>query len=717
MTTAKICRLSILFSLISLCLGQDTLTIMTYNSLRFSANDVSRAQYMQKVIDYIDPDIVALQEIEDQGGIDFLLNQVFNTSSQEYLSGPLSSSRDMENGIIYKKSKVELTGNKSIATVLRDISGFTFSIKDASAQVAPFTVFSAHLKASTGSSNANQRWEEAKQLQSYIKQQDKDYHYILAGDLNLYSPNERAYKLLVDSMSIDLQDPIGKWVRDDNSHVLNFTQSTRAEQIGDGGSTGGLDDRFDFILFSDHFTMTDPNLKLLEDSYVVIGNDGNHFNRSIIDGPNTTVPSEVAEAIYYGSDHYPVIAKIIYTSKTSTSPVAHAGNDQNASIGETISLDGTKSYDPNGTITSYLWTQISGPLISISNSNSMIASFAIPEVSMTTKFSFKLTVTDNDGETGSDQVNITVPITSGFTPYDIQLASEKGIGDDCYPSQYVGQNLEVTGIVTGIRTDEQYPNFFIQDPLKTEWAGVFVYVNSGYDPPAVGSQVQLTADIKEYYGLTELANLSNTSILSSNNKIDPIQIDVSVLSNGCTFEAEIYEGMLVYIENVKVTGSLNDKNQFFVSDSTNNEVIIDKYMFEGDLPEPQLGTVFKKIAGIVHYNYEEYKIMPRENSDLEISDSLIVIPETSELLIYPNPSKSTVNFKLNESIFDQGNVKIEIIDINGRTVMDLFNGELKTDKLIWNGRTFNGKEAPTGIYFFRMEMGSEEKTQKFVMLR
>ena len=108
----------------------------------------------------------------------------------------------------------------------------------------------------------------------------------------------------------------------------------------------------------------------------------------------------------------PVIAKIIYTSKTSTSPVAHAGNDQNASIGETISLDGTKSYDPNGAIVSYLWTQISGPSISISNSNSMIASFAIPQVTMTTKFSFKLTVTDNDGETGSDQVNITVPITN-----------------------------------------------------------------------------------------------------------------------------------------------------------------------------------------------------------------------------------------------------------------------------------------------------------------
>ena len=59
-----------------------------------------------------------------------------------------------------------------------------------------------------GSSSENQRWEEAKQLQSYINQQSDDYHYILAGDLNLYSPNEQAYKLLVDSMSVDLVDPM-----------------------------------------------------------------------------------------------------------------------------------------------------------------------------------------------------------------------------------------------------------------------------------------------------------------------------------------------------------------------------------------------------------------------------------------------------------------------------------------------------------------------------
>ena len=108
---------------------------------------------------------------------------------------------------------------------------------------------------------------------------NSDYLYILAGDFNVYGPDEPAYKLLVDSMSIDLEDPIGYWSRNESSHVEKYTQSTRNDQLSDGGASGGLDDRFDFILFSDHFTSKDPDLKYVEGSYKVIGNDGNHFNK------------------------------------------------------------------------------------------------------------------------------------------------------------------------------------------------------------------------------------------------------------------------------------------------------------------------------------------------------------------------------------------------------------------------------------------------------
>ena len=157
MRLIKISKSIFFLILIGFAFGQDTLTIMSYNALRFSGNNTSRAQYFEKVINYIKPDIVAFQEIEDQGGIDLLLNQVFNKNSQEYSSGPLSNSRDMENGIIYRSTLLDLVSDNSISTDLRDISGFRFSIKNAAQDVAPFTVFSAHLKASTGSDNENRR--------------------------------------------------------------------------------------------------------------------------------------------------------------------------------------------------------------------------------------------------------------------------------------------------------------------------------------------------------------------------------------------------------------------------------------------------------------------------------------------------------------------------------------------------------------------------------
>ena len=716
MRLIKISKSIFFLILIGFAFGQDTLTIMSYNALRFSENNISRAQYLEKVINYIKPDIVAFQEIEDQGGIDLLLNQVFNKNSQEYSSGPLSNSRDMENGIIYRSTLLDLVSNNSISTDLRDISGFRFSIKNAAQDVAPFTVFSAHLKASTGSANENRRWEEAKQLQNYISQQDNDYRYILAGDLNLYSPNERAYKLLVDSMSVDLEDPIGDWVRDDNSNVLKYTQSTRTDQIGDGGSTGGLDDRFDFILFSDHFTKTDPNLKLLENSYSVIGNDGKHFNRSIIDGTNDSAPEEIIQSIYYASDHYPVIAKIVYTSKTTTSPIAHAGEDQVAQIGEIIILDASKSYDPNGSIISYEWIQVSGQNVSITNPNSINASFVVPTVDISTTLSFKLTVVDNDGEMGSDLVNITIPITSGFTPYLIQLASDKGVGDDCFPSKFAGQKLEVEGVVTAIRPDDQYPNFFIQDPSKLEWAGIFVYINSGYNPPPVGSNVLLTADVKEYYGLTELANISSTVILSSNNTIEPVTINPGTLSGGCNFEGEKYEGMLVSIDDIVVTGDQNDKGQFFVSDSLGNEIIVDRYLYKGDWPNLKKGTLVKNISGIAHYGFNEYKIMPLDKDGITLSDSISSDPKLTQLFIYPNPSKSVVNFIVNLSSNNAALDKIEIINATGYLIANL-NVDSQVEKFTWNGKTLNEKLAPSGVYFVRFKWGSNYKTQKFVLLR
>jgi hypothetical protein len=88
-------------------------------------------------------------------------------------------------------------------------------------------------------------------------------------------------------------------------------------------------------------------------------------------------------------------------------PVANAGPDQSVvSSVASVSLNGTASNDPDGTIAQYAWVQVSGAGgVTITNSGSAQPTVIglLPGV-----YVFQLTVTDNEGATGSDQVTITV---------------------------------------------------------------------------------------------------------------------------------------------------------------------------------------------------------------------------------------------------------------------------------------------------------------------
>gem|GEM_PF-2555847 len=62
-------------------------------------------------------------------------------------------------------------------------------------------------------------------------------------------------------------------------------------------------------------------------------------------------------------------------------PVANAGPDLTVEHKKTVMLNGSPSIDPDGTITSYQWSQISGPQVTINNANTAIASFTAPDLS------------------------------------------------------------------------------------------------------------------------------------------------------------------------------------------------------------------------------------------------------------------------------------------------------------------------------------------------
>ncbi len=73
-----------------------------------------------------------------------------------------------------------------------------------------------------------------------------------------------------------------------------------------------------------------------------------------------------------------------------------------------VTLDGTGSTDSDGNITSYSWTQVSGPAVNITNADADVAQFVAPAVSAQTELIFRLTVTDNDGASDTDDVTVNV---------------------------------------------------------------------------------------------------------------------------------------------------------------------------------------------------------------------------------------------------------------------------------------------------------------------
>jgi len=86
---------------------------------------------------------------------------------------------------------------------------------------------------------------------------------------------------------------------------------------------------------------------------------------------------------------------------------------------------------------------------------------------------------------------------------------------------------------------------------------------------------------------------------------------------------------------------------------------------------------------------------------------------------YPNPFNptTTIAFKINLSGFHK--VRLDIFDATGRLVGTLYNGLLERGsyKFKWNARNNMGRDVASGLYFYRLNLGSQAKTARMLLLR
>jgi dienelactone hydrolase len=106
---------------------------------------------------------------------------------------------------------------------------------------------------------------------------------------------------------------------------------------------------------------------------------------------------------------------VTVTYKKNVLPVANAGADGSVTLPTTsITLTGSAT-DSDGTVSSYLWSLVSGPS-NVTFSNASSSSTTASGLTAIGKYTLKLTVKDNNGAAKSDNVDITVSDGSGRIP-------------------------------------------------------------------------------------------------------------------------------------------------------------------------------------------------------------------------------------------------------------------------------------------------------------
>ncbi len=356
-------------------------------------------------------------------------------------------------------------------------------------------------------------------------------------------------------------------------------------------------------------------------------------------------------------------------------PTAIAGADQNITLPtNTVSLTGTGN-DPDGTITTYLWTKVAGPAtgtITTANNAATTVTRLIAGI-----YKFELKVTDNNGATGRDTMQVIV-----FAPNIAPLAN-------------AGLNQSITlptntANLSGSGTDVD--------------GTVVIYKWTKVAGPATGTITNSNIPVTNVTGLTAGIYLFELRITDNNGATgkDTMQVIVNPENIPPVANAGADQSIALPANRITLTGSGTDADGTIAA-YTWKQISgpVDKLT--------STNTAITVLDNLIAGNYK-FELMVTDNRGATGKDTVSVIVDAavttsqSTIKIYPNPVIDFTTLEINSTAVN-ATLLVIITDIQGKNV---YKKQLVTRTYITREKV-NMNNLAKGTYYITVYFNSLEK--------
>lgn len=351
----------------------------------------------------------------------------------------------------------------------------------------------------------------------------------------------------------------------------------------------------------------------------------------------------------------------------NTPPIANAGIDQtfmdtDNNGYESVSLDGSASSDPDGTVTIYTWSE----------AGNEIASGVQPMVDIATGVhDILLTITDSDGATATDSVTIIVNMASGVEEVHVWLEAECG----------------TVGSLWSINPNPDASNEY------------YVVITSGNNSTASASE-NPADQLSFNFNITEDGNYTlwgRCRVPTADDDSYWIKMDDgewvmwNSISGGATYQWD------------DVHNSNAGSAVVVYPLTTGSHTLTIAYREDGAL----LDKIYITNTGTVPTGLGDTAINVCEFVNVKQP-----IKTNNELTVYPNPfaDMAIIEFNLDRQEY----INLSIVDLTGRTIAVLYNGAGHTGK---NNISIDGSLLDKGMYLCRFKTGSGTQTKQIMIIR